>query len=96
MGKVGRVLEGFDDEMEDELEQYEAERKGENEEDDGADGGDGVEVGIDRRGVNLSIRGYSCVKGGRWSRSGLPTRGRGYKRKRGTPPFLVRGKLFYP
>ena len=62
LGKVGGVWEGFDDQVEDEKEQREKERKDENEEDDSVDGGDGGvgggwEVGIDRRRVNLPIRG---------------------------------------
>ena len=49
------MLEGCDDEMEDEKELEEAERKYEKEEGVGVDGGDGGEVRIDRRGVSLSI-----------------------------------------
>ena len=51
------MWEGFDDQVEDEKEQREKERKEENEEDDSVDGADGREVGIDRRGVSLPIRG---------------------------------------
>ena len=51
LGKVGKVWEGFDDEVEDEQEQEDEEINDENEDDDGVgvDRGDGGEVGIVKR-----------------------------------------------
>ena len=53
MGEVGGVWEGVDDEVEDEKEEI----NGDNDDDDCVDGGNGGEEGIERRGVDLPIRG---------------------------------------
>ena len=60
-------------------------------EDDGVNGGDGREVGIDRREVNLPIRRMFGCKRRALRQEWYPHQRRGDKRKRGTSPFTVRG-----
>ena len=59
-------------------------------EDDGVNGGDGREVGIDRREVNLPIRRMFGCKRRALRQEWYPHHRRGDKRKRGTSPFPVR------